>query len=140
MFVRLRRSTAFLCLLFLLFVAAGCGNEPEPLSSESTEDSTSQLELYPISFVLKNQTGFDLYEVQLSASGYENWQSDLLQDVLPNGGEIFVDFELNTPTLSWDIRIVDADGLALEYRELNFSECSVISLTISEGVPVAVME
>ena len=130
-------AAVFLALA-LLFTACGSEEEPssEPLSSEGVSQAASGEQL-PVSFIVENQTGFDIYELQLSASGYDNWQSNLLPEVLADGESTNIDFEPNAPSLLWDLRAVDSGGFSVRYNKLDLLNCTQVSLQISAGVPQA---
>ena len=122
--------------LLLLFTACSTGDvAPEPVPQGSAGISPG--EQLPVSFIVENQTGFDIYELQLSAAGYDNWQPNLLAEVLAEGESTSVDFEPNAPSALWDLRVVDGGGFSVCYNRLDLLNCTQVSLQMSAGVPQA---
>ena len=79
-------------------------------------------------FVLVNNTGADIYTVNISPSGVNDWEEDILgRDVLENGESVTVTFGLgNTPL--WDIQAVFENGTSISWYEINLLEVSKVTL------------
>jgi hypothetical protein len=140
----LKKTVAAIGFLVLLLLFTACGSgDGSSVSTPHSDSGVSQVtveEPLPVSFTLENQTGFDIYELQISAENYDNWQPNLLAEVLADGQTVSIDFEPNTPSLLWDLRVIDSEGFSVRYNGLDLLNCSELSLQISAGVPQAVVK
>ena len=79
-------------------------------------------------FILVNNTGADIYVVNISPSGVNDWEEDILgRDVLENGESVTVTFGLGNTAL-WDIQAVFQDGTSISWYEINLLEVSKVTL------------
>lgn len=79
-------------------------------------------------FILVNNTGADIYVVNISPSGVNDWEEDILgRDVLENGESVTVTFGLGNTAL-WDIQAVFKDGSSISWYEINLLEVSKVTL------------
>lgn len=89
-------------------------------------------------FTLVNRTGVEIYELYIRPATTEDWQEDVLSaDTLPDGEEIEIDFDLGEEADHWNIRVVDGEGDAIDWPEVDLTEISKIVLTFENGLPVA---
>lgn len=79
-------------------------------------------------FVLVNNTGADIYTVNISPSGVNDWEEDILgSDVLENGESVTVTFGLGNTAL-WDIQAIFKDGSSISWYEINLLEVARVTL------------
>jgi len=89
-------------------------------------------------FTLVNRTGVEIYELYIRPAATDDWQEDVLSvDTLPDGQEIEISFDLEEEADYWSIRVVDGDGDAIEWPEVDLTEISTVILSFEDGLPVA---
>ena len=93
-------------------------------------------------FTLVNNTGADISEIYISSAAVDNWEEDLLggDKYLPDGNEVDIQFASDEEAELWDIRIVDSEGTAIDWKGLKLSEISKVTLQIEDGEPTATLE
>lgn len=99
-----------------------------------TEAAASRLD-----FILVNQTGVDIAQVFVSASDVDNWEEDLLgeDEILADGGKLNIHFTPDAEAELWDIRVVDPEGTAIDWKELDLTAISKVILKFEDGEPTA---
>ena len=79
-------------------------------------------------FVLVNNTGADIYTINISPSGENDWEEDILgNDIFENGEIVTVTFGLGNTAL-WDIQAIFQDGTSISWYEINLLEVSKVTL------------
>src|SRR5690606_38708621 len=80
-------------------------------------------------FTVINQTGFVVVTLNVSRSSETRWGPDILgQEVLANGEEAQVTFDMGENDCLWDIRVTYDDGDTGDWRATNLCETSTITL------------
>ena len=99
-----------------------------------TEAAASRLD-----FTLVNKTGVDIAQVFVSASDVDNWEEDLLgeDEILADGGKLNIHFTPDAEAELWDIRVVDPEGTAIDWKELDLTAISKVTLKFEDGEPTA---
>lgn len=84
----------------------------------------------PRGFVLHNVTGVDIYAVYIGSSDDEEWGEDLLDtdELLEDGGDIEIEFSPGSDQDSWDIRVEDSEGNALNFMQVDLLNASTVIL------------
>lgn len=92
-----------------------------------------------LNFTLANQTGVTIYKLQMSPAESNNWEEDMLgNEVMESGTSREITFSGYRPEVRvWDLRITDGQGTTVEWRGLDLTAISRITLRITDGVPVA---
>ena len=80
---------------------------------------------------IHNNTGKSVNEIYISHSGTDNWEEDILSsDTLPRGSSFRV--ELSGSFNQCDLLAITTDGYEMDFRGIDFSRYSEISLN-SDG-------
>ncbi len=80
-------------------------------------------------FTVVNATGVEIAELYVSPHSADNWQEDVLgRDTLPGGESVEITFSRTEKAKMWDLRIVDSEGNAIEWENLNLLEISKVTL------------
>jgi hypothetical protein len=84
----------------------------------------------PAGFTLHNVTGAELHAVYIGSSDEADWGDNLLDEdeTIVDGGDIEVEFEPGEDRETWDMRVEDSEGNALEFTELNLLEATTVIL------------
>lgn len=91
-------------------------------------------------FTIVNGTDFVISYVYISPASSDQWGDDILTvDVLGAGDECDVYFE-GHDECAWDIKAVAADGSSAVWSGIDLCEYYVITLTMTDDGPVALME
>ena len=70
-------------------------------------------------FLLINQTGVDIQEVYVAPHSSEEWAEDVMgKDMLVSGKSVKIHFERESKTKLWDLKVVDKDGKASVWQNL----------------------
>lgn len=81
-------------------------------------------------FTLTNNTGYDIYVVNVSSSSSDSWEEDLLgSQILPYGSSISITFDNRTGDRYWDIQAVFGDGSSLYWTAIDL--LSTYSVTLN---------
>ncbi len=92
-------------------------------------------------FLLVNKTGIDIHEVYIAPHSSEEWQDDVMgKGMLVSGKSVKINFERQTKTKIWDLKVVDKDGKATVWQNLNLLEISKVTLHLDEGKATAEVE
>jgi|GEM_PF-915707 hypothetical protein len=88
-----------------------------------------------LDFTLVNKTGRSFEAVYLSASDDPDWDGNLLPNgkVLAANGKLAVKFEPTAKAATWDLKVVDSDGLAVIFKNVNLAGADIVSLTGRDG-------
>ena len=93
-----------------------------------------------LDFTLVNGTNHIFMQLYVSPARDGRWGGDVLGDeILRPGQETEVSFSRTEPTCMWDLKIVNEEKHAREWRKLNLCEASRITLKVEQGKPTAVV-
>jgi hypothetical protein len=85
-------------------------------------------------FTLINKTGLVINELYVGPSSSEDWGEDILgQDTLDDGASTEIVFSPRTRSAKWDLRVVDENGKAYSWYNINLLEISQITLYYKNG-------
>lgn len=85
-------------------------------------------------FTLINKTGLTISELYVGPSSSDDWGEDILgQDTLDDGASTEIVFNPRTRSAKWDLRIVDENGKAYSWYNINLLEISEITLYYKNG-------
>lgn len=147
-----------------MFMLTGCGEEKKnnnnnkPANTQSTSQNTSSSnnsssnnnssndQVIQVPMQVRNMVpSTSLTELYISGAGQDRWSEDLLGgQQMPTGTQMTLNFNIDKNNIKWDIKAVDEEGTAVEFRNLDLSNVSTnggtITLSIENGTPVAVAE
>ena len=79
-------------------------------------------------FVLVNNTGYDIYLVNVSPNDSNYWEEDILgSSILPNGDSVYVSFGVGS-TQYWDLLVTFEDGSTLSWDDIDLLSYGTITL------------
>ena len=79
-------------------------------------------------FVLVNNTGADIYVVNISPSDSNDWEEDVLgSEVLGNGEYVTVRFNVGNQR-DWDIQAIFENGSSISWYDIDLLSTSVVTL------------
>jgi hypothetical protein len=108
----MKRSLLFLFAFVLL------GFSTSALAQDAKQD-----------FTLVNATGVEINEVHITPHDADEWGEDVLgRDVLQNDEECDIQFHPQEDVCSWDIRIADKEGNAIEWESIDLCKWTKITL------------
>ena len=82
-----------------------------------------------LDFQLFNRTQVNIKKIYISPSNAADWDDDLLAGrMLLNGADVFIEFHPGASQTSWDIRVEDGEGGALEFEDLDLSTTEQVIL------------
>ncbi len=95
-----------------------------------------------LDFVLVNQTGRSFEGVYISASDDKDWDGNIMTKgrVLASGGKIIVRFDKKAAAATWDLNLVDDEGLSVKFDDVNLTNVETITLKDVNGKITAVVE
>jgi hypothetical protein len=95
-----------------------------------------------LDFTLVNATNRSFEAVYLSATSDKDWDGNLLAQGKPLdvGGKLAVRFDGAPKSATWDLNIVDADGLAVTFEKLNLIDVETVTLKNVDGKITAEVE
>jgi hypothetical protein len=80
-------------------------------------------------FNLKNQTGYTIKKLYISAVSTNAWEEDILgRDTLANGEEADIKFSHEEAACHWDMKVEFEDGSSAEWG--NFNLCNINAIDI----------
>ena len=92
-------------------------------------------------FLLVNKTGVDIQEVYIAPHSSEEWEDDVMgKDMLVTGKSVKIHFERQNKTKNWDLKVVDKDGKATVWENLDLLEISKVTLHLDAGKATAEVE
>jgi hypothetical protein len=112
--------------LFLLFTLLGVGNA---LASD-------------LDFTLINKTHRSFEAIYITSTDNKDWDGNLLPNgqALAAGKKLQVNFDPTAGSATWDLNIVDNEGLVVTFSALKLSHVDTITLKTVKGVTTAVVE
>jgi hypothetical protein len=95
-----------------------------------------------LNFTLVNETGRSFEAVYISASDDPDWDGNLLTEgvTFAPPGKLAVVFEDAPKTATWDLNIVDSDGISVTFKAVNLVDVETITLTGRDGNYTAEIE
>jgi len=95
-----------------------------------------------LDFVLVNDTNRSFEAVYVSATTNKDWDGNLLPDnkVLRAGGKLTVKFPKTVNSPTWDMNVVDDEGLVVRFNDINLVNVEKITLKDVDGKITAVIE
>lgn len=88
-----------------------------------------------------NKTNIDIQEVYIAPHSSEEWQEDVMgKAMLVSGKSVKINFERGTKTKIWDLKVVDKDGKATVWQNLDLLEISKVTLHFDDGKATAEVE
>ena len=95
-----------------------------------------------LDFMLINQTTRSFEGVYITASDNKDWDANLLRNgkVLAAGGKIDVRFKSAETSPTWDLNLVDDQGLSITFNGVNLTNADTVTLKVVEGKITAEIE
>jgi len=91
-----------------------------------------------LDFKLVNKTGVDIYKIFISQADDDEWGDDVLDiDVLEDGDEVELEFDVTEKAKHWDLKVEDEEETAIVWKRLDLSKINVLTLKIVGGKPIA---
>lgn len=83
-----------------------------------------------LDFTLSNETNRSFEAVYISSSRDKDWDGNILpnKQVLKAGGQLVVRFAKTDTSPTWDLRIVDGDGLSVTFEDVNLAGKDKVTL------------
>jgi hypothetical protein len=89
-------------------------------------------------FTLVNKTGLSIDQLFISATDKAEWEEDVLGvEVLPADAEVDIKFHPKEEACLWDLKIIDEEGDAIEWNDINLCEAVTVTLYWQDGVATA---
>jgi hypothetical protein len=105
---------------------------PTPAAPAGIAQAASTASAGTPDFALVNFTGQTLHAVYISPHNSTGWEENVLgRDQLFNGETVEVSFSPAEQSVNWDLRVEDADGRHVEWKNLNLREISTIKLRLN---------
>ena len=88
-----------------------------------------------LNFTLINKTARSFEGVYITASDNKDWDANILRNgkVLATGGDIEVRFPRDAKSATWDLNLVDDQGLSITFDDVNLTNCNTVTLTDVKG-------
>ncbi len=88
-----------------------------------------------LDFTLSNETKRSFEAVYVSATGDKDWDGNVLTKnrVLQAGGKLSVRFERSANSPTWDLRVVDDEGLSVTFTDLKLEGVDKVTLKDVNG-------
>jgi hypothetical protein len=95
-----------------------------------------------LDFTLVNQTGRSFEGLYISASSDKDWDGNLLPEnkVLATDGSIQVKFAAKDNAATWDMNVVDADGVSVRFDAMKLPGADKVTLSTVDGKITAEVE
>jgi hypothetical protein len=95
-----------------------------------------------LDFTLVNQTGRSFEGLYITASDNKDWDANILLDrkVLAAGGSIQVRFKNDAKSETWDLNLVDDEGLSVTFDKVNLAGVDTVTLKDVNGQITAEIE
>ena len=95
-----------------------------------------------LDFTLVNQTGRSFEGLYITASDNKDWDANILLDgkVLAAGGKIRVRFSNHVRSETWDLNLVDDEGLSITFDKVNLTGVDTVTLKDVNGKITAEVE
>jgi hypothetical protein len=95
-----------------------------------------------LNFTLINKTARSFEGVYITASDNKDWDANLLRNgkVLAIGSQIEVRFPRDAKSATWDLNLVDDQGLSITFDDVNLTNADTVTLTDVKGKVTAEIE
>jgi hypothetical protein len=95
-----------------------------------------------LDFTLVNQTGRSFEGLYITASDNKDWDANIFLDgkVLAAGGKINVRFTNDAKSETWDLNLVDDEGLVITFDKVNLAGADTATLKDVNGTITAEIE
>src|ERR1051325_7631202 len=95
-----------------------------------------------LDFTLVNQTGRSFEGLYITSSDNKDWDANILLDgkVLAAGGKISVRFTNDAKSETWDLNLVDDEGLVITFDKVNLTGADTVTLNDVNGTITAEIE
>jgi hypothetical protein len=95
-----------------------------------------------LDFTLINETTRSFEGVYITASDNKDWDANLLRNgkVLAAGGKIEVRFPREAKPETWDLNLVDDQGLSITFDDVNLTNADTVTLRDVKGKITAEIE
>jgi hypothetical protein len=95
-----------------------------------------------LNFTLINKTARSFEGVYITASDNKDWDANILRNgkVLATGGHIEVRFPRDAKSATWDLNLVDDQGLSITLDDVNLTNADTVTLTDVKGKVTAEIE
>jgi hypothetical protein len=95
-----------------------------------------------LDFTLINETTRSFEGVYITASDNKDWDANLLRNgkVLAAGGKIEVRFPREAKSATWDLNLVDDQGLSITFDDVNLTNADTVTLRDVKGKITAEIE
>lgn len=90
-----------------------------------------------LDFILHNKTGADIHAIHISPSDKDDWEENILKEVLDDGESIQIKFSPSETAALWDLKVGDAQGTGLVWENLKLATIHELTLKIVNGKPIA---
>ncbi len=83
-----------------------------------------------LDFTIVSQTSRSFEAIYISASDDPDWDGNLLsnQQTLAEGGKLAVKFDETEESETWDLKVVDSDGVTVTFKDVNLAEVDIVTL------------
>ena len=88
-----------------------------------------------LNFMLINKTSRSFEGVYVTASDNKDWDANILRNgkVLATGGQIEVRFPRDAKSATWDLNLVDDQGLSITFDDVNLTNCDSVTFRDVKG-------
>jgi hypothetical protein len=95
-----------------------------------------------LDFTLINKTARSFEGVYITASDNKDWDANILRNgkVLAVGDKVEVRFPRDAKSTTWDLNLVDDQGLSITFDDVNLTNCATVTLTDVKGKVTAEIE
>ena len=95
-----------------------------------------------LDFTLLNKTSRSFEGIYITASDNNDWDANILRDgkVLAAGDKIEVRFKRDEKSATWDLNLVDDEGLSITFDDINLTKADTVTLTDVKGKVTAEIE
>ncbi len=96
--------------------------------------SSVKAEELNLDFSLVNSTGWGIKELYIAPSASDDWGTNILKDVLKDGGTLKITFSPKATAAKWDISIVwEVGGKSVVWKGYKLTDISKITLKYDEA-------
>jgi hypothetical protein len=95
-----------------------------------------------LDFTLINKTARSFEGVYITASANKDWDANILRDgkVLAAGDQVEVRFKRDEKSATWDLNLVDDQGLSITFDDIKLTNADTVTLTDVKGKVTAEIE
>jgi hypothetical protein len=95
-----------------------------------------------LDFTLVNETGRSFEGLYITSSDNKDWDANILLDgkVLAAGGNISVRFKDDAKSATWDLNLVDDEGLSVTFEKVKLAGVDTVTLKDVNGTITAEIE